>query len=211
MFCPQCKSEYRPGFTHCADCDADLVESLPETDGGGDTELSDASLQEVWKGEDENVCADICTQLKAAEIPFHVVQHSWQLFKGMDQAYRIRVPQDSYEQAKEMIDKGGFDFTDEAEDQGVTELPAEDDTAASETVDDDWDPENWHPEDAAVEVWREKDPENTGMVVLALRENHIHTRTDTLDDGSQKILVLESDEGRAREIVEEIKEGRPPS
>ena len=30
-FCPSCQSEYRPGFTHCTDCDVALVESLPET------------------------------------------------------------------------------------------------------------------------------------------------------------------------------------
>ena len=29
MFCPQCRSEYRPGFTHCNDCDVDLVWELP--------------------------------------------------------------------------------------------------------------------------------------------------------------------------------------
>ena len=29
MFCPDCRAEYRPGFTHCVDCDADLVELLP--------------------------------------------------------------------------------------------------------------------------------------------------------------------------------------
>jgi hypothetical protein len=29
-FCPKCHSEYRPGFTRCTDCDAELVESLPE-------------------------------------------------------------------------------------------------------------------------------------------------------------------------------------
>lgn len=28
MFCPVCRDEYRPGFTRCATCDADLVESL---------------------------------------------------------------------------------------------------------------------------------------------------------------------------------------
>jgi hypothetical protein len=29
-FCPECRAEYRPGFTRCASCDVDLVESLPE-------------------------------------------------------------------------------------------------------------------------------------------------------------------------------------
>ena len=29
MFCPQCKAEYRPGFTLCSDCRIDLVEELP--------------------------------------------------------------------------------------------------------------------------------------------------------------------------------------
>jgi hypothetical protein len=31
MFCPKCKDEFRAGFTHCASCDVDLVESLSET------------------------------------------------------------------------------------------------------------------------------------------------------------------------------------
>ena len=29
MFCPQCKAEYRPGFTQCYDCGVDLVYELP--------------------------------------------------------------------------------------------------------------------------------------------------------------------------------------
>jgi Putative prokaryotic signal transducing protein len=29
MYCPECKSEYREGFTHCSDCDVDLVSDLP--------------------------------------------------------------------------------------------------------------------------------------------------------------------------------------
>jgi hypothetical protein len=29
MFCPICRSEYREGFTICAECDAQLVEELP--------------------------------------------------------------------------------------------------------------------------------------------------------------------------------------
>ncbi len=30
MFCPNCGAEYREGFTHCPDCDVDLVDKLPE-------------------------------------------------------------------------------------------------------------------------------------------------------------------------------------
>ena len=211
MFCPQCKSEYRPGFTHCADCDVDLVESLPQT-SGSDAALSDASLREVWTGDDEQACVDICRELSDALILFHVAQSSWQLFKGMEQAFRIRVPVDSYDQAKEIIGKGGFDLPANAEDQDIAELPAEDDDAASsEEADDDWDPDRWNPEDASVEVWCEKDAQNTGMVASALRENHIHVRTDTVDDGSQKLLVLQDDAGRAHDIVGEIKDGRPPT
>jgi|RhiMethySRZTD1v2_1073278.scaffolds.fasta_scaffold29070_5 hypothetical protein len=29
MFCPKCKSEYRPGFTHCSDCGVSLVDRQP--------------------------------------------------------------------------------------------------------------------------------------------------------------------------------------
>jgi hypothetical protein len=29
MYCPECGGEYREGFTHCADCEVDLVEDLP--------------------------------------------------------------------------------------------------------------------------------------------------------------------------------------
>ena len=32
MFCPNCGAEYREGFTHCPDCNVDLVDKLPEED-----------------------------------------------------------------------------------------------------------------------------------------------------------------------------------
>ena len=29
MYCPTCRSEYRPGFSWCKDCDVALVDELP--------------------------------------------------------------------------------------------------------------------------------------------------------------------------------------
>ncbi|MCU7494520.1 MAG: DUF2007 domain-containing protein [Ignavibacteria bacterium] len=39
MFCPNCKAEYREGFTRCADCQVDLVDKLPEEDFELDTDI----------------------------------------------------------------------------------------------------------------------------------------------------------------------------
>ena len=30
MYCPQCRAEFRKGYLKCADCDIDLVETLPD-------------------------------------------------------------------------------------------------------------------------------------------------------------------------------------
>ena len=32
-FCPQCRAEYRPGFTHCVDCEVYLVDTLSSDEG----------------------------------------------------------------------------------------------------------------------------------------------------------------------------------
>ena len=40
MFCPNCKAEYRPGFTQCNDCQVALVPELPaDAERGDDAEL----------------------------------------------------------------------------------------------------------------------------------------------------------------------------
>jgi hypothetical protein len=35
MFCPECRAEYRRGFTRCSDCDIPLVATLPREDEVG--------------------------------------------------------------------------------------------------------------------------------------------------------------------------------
>lgn len=34
MYCPQCRAEYREGFTRCSDCQVELVEVLPALEPG---------------------------------------------------------------------------------------------------------------------------------------------------------------------------------
>jgi hypothetical protein len=94
------------------------------------------------------------------------------------------------------------------------ELPAEDEFPTDERTQGDWDPTNWYPEDATVEVWSRLDSDvafNKGwMIELALKENRILSRADVREDGTRSVFVRPEDESRAREIVREIVEGAPP-
>ena len=79
---------------------------------------------------------------------------------------------------------------------------------ASETRRQDWDPANWNPEDATLEVWSSEQSYPGEMIGMALRENQIHARSEKAG-GRNAIFVLPEDEPRAREIVKEIVEGAP--
>lgn len=55
MFCPRCRSEYRPGFTRCGLCQVDLVDELPPEDAFSSPEamarvLADKELEALLVG-----------------------------------------------------------------------------------------------------------------------------------------------------------------
>jgi hypothetical protein len=56
MFCPVCNSEYRPGFTRCEPCGANLVETLDA--GAADTSSSSVALATTAAG--QGPLADFC-------------------------------------------------------------------------------------------------------------------------------------------------------
>src|SRR5205085_6314714 len=62
MFCPQCRSEYRAGFTHCNDCDADLVWELPRE------EHHEPNLVKVFETGNATLAPVIESLLRGAEI-----------------------------------------------------------------------------------------------------------------------------------------------
>lgn len=70
MFCPQCRAEYRPGFTRCSDCDMALVDSLPEVEGGVSKAPPSGSLEILWEGEDLALFESLLDQLEGAGIRY---------------------------------------------------------------------------------------------------------------------------------------------
>ena len=73
----------------------------------------------------------------------------------------------------------------------------------------DWDPGDWFPEDAVVEIWAGELAEIGELLAAALGENRIHARVAQVG-ATYRVFVLPGDEGRAREIVREVVEGVPP-
>ena len=70
MFCPQCRSEYREGFTVCADCQVDLVATLPEP---SHDERPDMELVTVFDSTNPALIGIAKTVLESASIEFLAV------------------------------------------------------------------------------------------------------------------------------------------
>jgi hypothetical protein len=67
MFCPECGGEYREGFTHCADCDVDLVAELP---ADSTDPLRHLTLVTVLETGDPGELAFAESVLRGAGIPY---------------------------------------------------------------------------------------------------------------------------------------------
>jgi len=215
MFCPECKAEYRPGFTRCADCDVDLVANLPEAKPGNsdrsNLEGDRSDLQEVWAGDDQQSCVAACLTLKEAGIPYEVAQRKAQFLKGDEAHFKIAVPPSFYNHAKELAGRGTLDFSDDPEDQAIMELPDDGSVVSVDAAPDEGRHlTDWYPEDATVEISSTLARERSSMIISSLRENFIQCRERSSPDGLKQIFVLPEDESRAREIVREIEEGSPP-
>lgn len=220
MFCPECKAEYRQGFTHCADCDVELVAELP-------IQTPQREMRQIWVGHDELTCVSFCRQLKEERILYNVGQYLESRGRRMDVSWRyeLAVPEGDMQRAKEILglaetpevvveedeelaeEDGGEDGGEDGNE--VLELPAADEAPAEEQKGDSFlDP--WYPEDATVEIWSGEGSDQS-LVELSMRENRIRTRVDVQENGSRKCFVLPEDESIARKIVREIEEGFPDS
>ena len=182
------------------------MERLRNTRTEQNGELSDSELKEIWEGQEQGGCVSICERLRAANIPFNVAQCREQLSDRLDTSFKIAVPAEFYDQAKQIAEEGNSDFN---EDDPNMELPA-DDRVAELPEDRNSNRGPWYPEDATVEVWSEDVREKSWIIELSLKSNYIPFRVEQMESGPRKIFVTPEDESAAREIVHEIRDGAPP-
>jgi hypothetical protein len=235
MFCPQCKAEYRPGFTRCADCDVDLVYEL-ESNSLAEERVRDA-FRVIWRGVRQESCLGVCGDLRDLGINYKVDEIPGFLGYGMrvSRRYQLAVPSDDYQRAKAGLgikedlpvipsesEWEKLEELEEAEESNGPEEssaePAEEDEGVAEDfacelkIRRDAYFKLWYPEDATVEIWSQGNVENediSGGIEMALKEHFIHCRLD-VNDGVHKLFVLPDDEIRAGEIIREITNDASP-
>lgn len=160
MFCPVCKYEYRRGFTHCNDCDVDLVDALPseeELDHKLRTpadEMAQPTL--LWKGASGGTFSAITAALDAARIPYNREDLDARLtFSSEFSELEIWVPAANFSDAQAILDEvlsSTANASLRAEPPDATnEIPAEDDEGADDIRHETL--KELYPEDATAEVW----------------------------------------------------------
>jgi hypothetical protein len=74
MFCPKCKAEFKPGISHCPECDVDLVETLPPEER--------VDFVKVFESSDPGLTAIIKSILDGAGIKYFVTGENIQSILG---------------------------------------------------------------------------------------------------------------------------------
>jgi len=107
MFCPNCRSEFVPGVTHCPDCDVDLVEKLPPAD---DNTLSDEAARANWvmiyRPASAQEVALIKMIMERERIPCFIGNDNTRraaLFSPTNLAFELWAPEEFAERAAEVI------------------------------------------------------------------------------------------------------------
>jgi hypothetical protein len=235
VICPQCKAEYREGFSCCADCDVPLVHGpaaggsrlaaprRPATPG----DPNEDPYCEFWHGDDPRLQLELSAVLEEASIPYKTARRSDHLFNLKNYpAFQIGVPFSLFERAEFAV-KTAFelDASDPDAVQSLTphpllpqssgaiqKLPPVLSPRASEAIPGPpaaGEDSNWHRESATAQIWSSDEPTFAEMMIAALNENGIRSRTET-KQGRPALFVEPGNEERAKEIVREIIENVPP-
>jgi hypothetical protein len=227
LFCPNCKLEYRAGFTRCADCDVDLIAALPKAAEAQEVGVHDLRSPSVLRrGVSVSDAAVIRDALRAAGIRFNTRRASAEIVADGSASYEFWVngedrpnAQSVLESALEAADtnepldatsaspapSGGensqtpaeVDASDHGSDEGLAE---DDDLNEFGDLEDD---------ELTVVAWSGNAADQADLLKICLREVGIASRI-AKNAASVRLLVAEKDVTRSREIVREVIEAAPP-
>ncbi len=208
MYCPQCKVEYRQGFTRCADCDVELVNILSGAAEVSSNSMPSGKLVPLWEGEDLALHTTLLEELEAAGIRYFDQAMSTYPgarfgdafpIQGMTRfGYQVAVLSSTLPSAQRILEKLLLEKP-----EGM-DLPVND-VEQGETIEKAADAD----EKENCEVWVGADESLAGFIQDALRENEIVVKTER-SAMENRIHVRPADAARAREIVREVVEGMPP-
>jgi hypothetical protein len=210
MFCPNCGVEYRPGFTHCNDCDVDLVEELPgEEEEGVEAEGEEGgeeSLELLWRGTQGGVFNEITAALDEAGIRYNKEKLDARLtFSSGYAPLDIWVAVGELDAARKVLQETMERIA------APVEMPDAPDAAnEGEWVETPAVVEVLPPEDATAEVWKGEQESMAEFLKSCLAANGIACHIDSEDPKAIAVRVLPEDEARAQEIVRQVVEGIPP-
>jgi hypothetical protein len=112
LYCPQCGTEYREGYSSCSDCHVLLTREHPPSDNRK-TSLDDRPepgdpnkdpFTDFWRGEDPRIHAELCSLLDEAEIPHITIRREDHLFNLTRQPQlQIAVPFSTMEKAESAV------------------------------------------------------------------------------------------------------------
>lgn len=107
MYCPQCRAEYREGFTECSDCKAPLLHGTPPPEAPSAFDPTMDSVQ-VLETHDAIQLAMAKGLLEDAGIPFVLLGKITTLVNDVDpfvqKNVRILAPRDRETEARELLD-----------------------------------------------------------------------------------------------------------
>jgi hypothetical protein len=100
MFCPECRTEYREGFTVCVDCGMALAPELPP-EAPRETPSEGTDFEEVLGFMDEGVVTIVKSLLDEEAIDYYIVGE-FSVSKAPDQKLMVR--KDQAERAREILE-----------------------------------------------------------------------------------------------------------
>jgi hypothetical protein len=106
MYCPQCRVEYREGFTECADCKSPLLAGPPQPDPPDPFDPS-IELTVVLESNEPVQVAMAKGLLEDAGIPFFLLQGITTLVNDvtpfLGKLVQVQVPRDREAEARELL------------------------------------------------------------------------------------------------------------